>query len=473
MFLSPVQEWSEANSIMGIYFINPIEVPLLTYCPSTHYSLTKILVEKGRKIRDINFLVTSDTVSKLTSATESLSIEYLSQEFFMAISSYQAIDLFRWLMDKEDIVVLDVRNEKDFSRSHVESPYPFELHNISYYDFMEGEQEAIARVPANRRIRIVCAKEGSAKYVAEILDNNGFADVGYLSGGFKSWGNMLVPKLVADEEGYQLYQFIRPAKASCSYGLLYNKEMMVFDPSRNIDFYLDFAAEKGCTLTKTFETHLQADYISGSRAIAEKTGATFYANEGDFGGSNNPYTPVNDGESHCFTDSDSGPKVKVLFTPGHTPGSTSYIINEKYMISGDTVFISSVGRPDLGGQAESWATMLYTTIGMIQQLDKNLAILPGHYMNWEEANDALLFTTSLGDAIERNKAIYSIASEKEFIQFIKENMRPQPEEYAVIRLVNANKEEVDSDRAEVLDIGKNECAATAYAKAQAEKEAAS
>ena len=51
----------------------------------------------------------------------------------MAICSYQAIDLFRWLIDKEDIVVLDVRNEKDFSRSHIESPYPFELHNISYY----------------------------------------------------------------------------------------------------------------------------------------------------------------------------------------------------------------------------------------------------------------------------------------------------------------------------------------------------
>lgn len=391
----------------------------------------------------------------------------------MAICSYQAIDLFRWLIDKEDIVVLDVRNEKDFSRSHIESPYPFELHNISYYDFMEDEQESVARVPTGRRIRIVCAKEGSAKYVAQILDGNGFTDVGYLSGGFKSWGNMLVPKLIADEEGYQLYQFIRPAKASCSYGLLYKNEMMLFDPSRNIDFYLDFAAEKGCTLIKTFETHLQADYISGSRIIAEKTGAIFHGNRGDFGDSKNPYTPLVDGEIHRFSDSKSGPDVRVLFTPGHTPGSTSYIINEKYMISGDTVFISSVGRPDLGGQAEAWAIMLYNTIGMIKKLDSNLAVLPAHYMNWEEANDELIFTTSLGDAIERNKAIYSIAGEDDFIRFIKENMRPQPEEYAVIRLVNANKEEVDSDRAEVLDIGKNECAATAYAEAQAEKKAAS
>ena len=396
----------------------------------------------------------------------------------MAISSYQAIDLFRWLTEKEeDLVVLDVRSENAFSRFHIESPYPFELHNVSYYDFMEAEEESVARVPADRRIRIVCAKEGSAKYVAEILEKNGFTDVGYLSGGFKSWGNMLVPKLITklitDKNGYQLYQFIRPAKASCSYGLLHNNEMILFDPSRNIDFYLAFAAEKGCTITKTFETHLQADYISGSRIIAERTGATFYGNQRDFGDSNNPYTPIVDGETHRFSDSASSPAVNVLFTPGHTPGSTSYIINDRYMISGDTVFISSVGRPDLGGQAAAWAILLYNSISMIKQLNPELTVLPGHYMNWEEANDDLIFTTSLGEAIERNKAIYSIASEEAFIQFIRDNMRAQPEEYAVIRLLNANKEQVASERAEELDIGKNECAATAYAEAQAEKDAVS
>ncbi|MCI5189289.1 MAG: MBL fold metallo-hydrolase [Candidatus Electrothrix sp. AS4_5] len=389
----------------------------------------------------------------------------------MAIYSYQAIDLFQWLIQKEDLVVLDVRNAKDYSRFHIESPYPFELHNVSYYDFMEEEKESVARVPVNRRICIVCAKEGSAKYVAEILDKHGFSDVSYLSGGFKSWGNMLIPKLVSDEDGYQLYQFIRPAKASCSYGLIFQDEMMLFDPSRNSDLYLNFAAEKGCTITKTFETHLQADYISGSRAIAEKTGAIFYGNQEDFGDSNNPYTPVVDSEIHRFTDENSGPTIRALFTPGHTPGSTSYIINEKQMISGDTVFIASVGRPDLGGQAEAWAILLYTTIGMIKELDQDLAVLPGHYMNWEEANEDLIFTTSLGDAIERNKAIYAIANQADFIRFIQDNMRAQPEEYAVIRLLNAHKKQVDNDQAEILDIGKNECAATAYAKAQAEKDA--
>ncbi|RUM35304.1 MAG: MBL fold metallo-hydrolase [Desulfobulbus sp.] len=384
----------------------------------------------------------------------------------MAIFSYEAQELFEWLSSKEDIFVLDVRNDKDFSRFQIESPYPFEMKNVSYYDYMEIEEESVAKIPRGRRIRIVCAKEGSAKYVAEILEKHGYEDVGYLSGGIKTWGNMLIPKVIEVNDEYELYQFIRPGKASCSYGLKSGNEIMIFDPSRNIDFYLTFAKSKGCKIIKTFETHLQADYISGSRIISEKTGAAFLG-DGDFEGSKNPYIPLEDGETHTF--SHNGPEVSVLFTPGHTPGSTSYIVDNKFMISGDMVFISSIGRPDLGGKAEEWAGLLYRSMNLVKRLDHNFLVLPGHYMNWEEANEDLTFTTTLGETIERNKDIYFIDSEKDFVQFIKDNMRPQPEEYAVIRKVNANIEEVEDERAEELDLGKNECAATAYAKAQAKQ----
>ena len=387
----------------------------------------------------------------------------------MSIFKYQANDLFNWLTSREDIVVLDVRNQKDFGRFQVESPYPFDMTNVSYYDYMEIEDESVAKVPAGRKIRIVCAKEGSAKYVAEILEKHGYDDVGYLAGGIKTWGNMLVPKLVAGEDDFELYQFIRPGKASCSYGLMSGGEIMFFDPSRNVDFYLDFAKEKGCKVIKTFETHLQADYIAGSREISEKTGATFYGNEADFRGSKNQYTPVVDGETHNF--SNGGAEVMVLFTPGHTPGSTSYVVNGKYMISGDMVFIASVGRPDLGGKAEDWAVLLYGSIQMVKKLNHNMIVLPGHYMDWQEANDDLIFISTLGEAIDRNSDIYNIESEAAFIQFIKDNMRQQPEEYGEIRQVNANLKQVEDDRAEELDLGKNECAATAYAKAQTEKKA--
>lgn len=382
----------------------------------------------------------------------------------MAIHKYEAKDLFHWLINKEEIVVLDVRNDKDFKRFQVESPYPFTMLNVSYYDFMEIEEESVARLPKDRDIKIVCAQEGSAKYVAEILEKHGFKDVGYLAGGIKSWGNLLVPFPLETTATYELYQFIRPGKASCSYGLACNGEMMLFDPTRAVEFYLDFAKSKECVVTHTFETHLQADYIAGSRDIAQQTGAIFHANENDFKGSKNPYSPLQDGEEIRFAS--GGPRVRALFTPGHTPGSTCFIIDEKYIVSGDTIFINSVGRPDLGGKAEEWSGLLFNTIQLIKQLDPQLSVLPGHYMDWQEANSSLLFTLPLGQILEHNKDIYQLKELTDFIAFIKTHIRAQPEEYATIRLVNANLKQFDEDKQEELDLGKNECAATAYAQAQ-------
>lgn len=382
----------------------------------------------------------------------------------MAFNTYEAKDLFQWLVNREDITVVDVRNSKEFNRFHIEGPYPFNLLNISYYDFMEFEEDSVAKIPRDRPVRIVCAQEGSARYVVEILQNHGYTDVGYLSGGIKTWGNLLVPRQVSTDQQYKLFQFIRPGKASCSYGLMHGKEMMLFDPSRNLDFYLKFAAEKGCMITKTFETHLQADYIAGSRDIARQTGADFYANDGDFKGSKNPYISLQDGAIHTF--SFGGPTVRVLFTPGHTPGSTSFIIDERFLVSGDMIFINSVGRPDLGGKAEEWAALLFRSIQNVKQLDPCMLVLPGHYIDWNEASEELIFALELGDVLARNKDIYELDTLEAFVTFIKANMRPQPEEYTIIRQVNAHLREEEDERQEEIDLGKNECAASAYAQQQ-------
>jgi glyoxylase-like metal-dependent hydrolase (beta-lactamase superfamily II)/rhodanese-related sulfurtransferase len=383
----------------------------------------------------------------------------------MSLFTYKADKLFKWLTEKEDIFVVDVRNKKDFAKFKVEGPYPFKLLNIPYFEFMEFEKECIAQLPPNSKIRIVCAKEASAKYVAEIIHKNGFDDVGYLLGGINTWGNLLVPKLITTTDRYQLYQFIRPGKASCSYGLIAENEVMFFDPSRNIDFYIDFAKEQNVQITKTFETHLQADYIAGSRIIAEQTGAEFLANATDFAGSKIVYTELENNKTYGFAS--NGPEVRVIFTPGHTPGSTTYVIDNKYLVTGDTVFIKSIGRPDLGGKAEEWATLLFSTMNKIKKMDQELIVLPGHYMDWNETDSQLIFECSLSEAIDRNKSIYNLETVEEFIHFIKINMRPQPEEYKKIRLINANLEHVDEDEQNTLDIGKNECAASTYAKMQA------
>ncbi len=382
----------------------------------------------------------------------------------MTIQSFTAQDLFDWLINTETFLLLDVRNEEEFGKFKVEGPYPFDMINVPYVEFIEHEEESVAKVPQGKKLRIVCAKEGSSKYVGEILINHGYEDVAHMLVGIKAWGNLLAPIRVASGENYELYQFRRPGKASCSYGLLCNQEMMVFDPAKNIDAYQAFAENHGCTIIKTFETHRQADYISGSPMLQRTLNAEILAPPDDFKGAAFDYTAVTDGGIFGF--SSGGPEIKAIHTPGHTPGSTSYLIDDRFIIAGDTIFIYSIGRPDLGGMAEEWSRMLFKTMTeKILALDDTILALPGHYMDWKEANEDLVFTASLGKIKEINHDIYGIRNEKDFYTFIKSNMRKQPDEYARIREINAGLETVDAEQADIMDLGKNECAASKMAQA--------
>ena len=379
----------------------------------------------------------------------------------MALVSFTAEDLFDWLIRRDNFLLLDVRNDVEFGRFKVEGPYPFGMVNVPYMEFIEMEEESVAKLPRDNKVRIVCAKEGSSRYIGEILVNHGFEDVAHMKVGIKAWGNLLAPVRIAHENGYELYQFRRPGKASCSYGLISGEEMMVFDPAKNVQFYLDFAREKGCRITKSFETHRQADYISGSDMLRRLALAEIVAPDEDFREAVFPYTPAKNGDRHHF--SSDGPEVEVIHTPGHTPGSTCYRIDGKYLITGDTVFIKSIGRPDLGGMAEEWSEMLFNTMtGFLLSLDPDTLILPGHYMEWDEADENLIFAAPMGKIREDNADIYGIDNTNDFYRFVKANMRQQPEEYAKIREINAGLTEVDEEQQEIMDIGKNECAASMH-----------
>jgi len=184
------------------------------------------------------------------------------------------------------------------------------------------------------------------------------------------------------------------------------------------------------------------------------------APEPDFSVARFPYSKVGDNE--VFTFSSGGPEVKAVHTPGHTPGSTSYIVDGRFLISGDTVFIVSIGRPDLGGMVEEWSKMLFRTMTRkIIPMNDDINVLPGHYIDWSEADDRLAFSAPLGKIKSTNEGIYGIENEKDFVDFIKENMRTQPEEYATIREINAGLKQADEEEQDVLDLGKNECAASA------------
>jgi len=378
----------------------------------------------------------------------------------MEAYSYTAEELFDSIFSgTEDFLLLDVRNNEEFEKFKIEGPSLKEVLNIPYFEFVEFEQESLEKVPAGQKIKIVCAKEGSAKFVADILLGAGFDDVGYLVEGIGTCADMLKPVVIENSDRCEQHQFIRPGKASLSYGLVCGKELIVFDPSRTSDVYLDFAKAHDLQLTKVFETHLQADYISGNRAIKHAVNAEIYAHEGDFSMAVFEYRRIKDGDTVKCSGDDL---LTVIHTPGHTPGSTSYLIDDRYLISGDAVFIKSIGRPDLGGMVDEWSGFLFETIqNVLLKMDHSIQVLPGHYMDWSEMTSDGKFMESLGAIIKNNAGIYHCGDIGEFTDFIKANMRKQPDVYAEIRKINAGLIEPSPEEQKTMDIGKNECAATA------------
>lgn len=381
----------------------------------------------------------------------------------MQPSSYEAAELFA-LLESQDpsLFLLDVRSEEDHQRSKVEYP-GLRQQNLSYIDFIEEEQASIQALQAQPtdRIRLVCAKEGSSQYVAELLLEAGFEDVAYLAGGITSWGDLLVPKLIAREETFRLYQFQRPGKASLSYGLIRGAEMMLFDPSRNEEFYLAFAKSQGARIIAIAETHLQADYLSGAVGLQRVTGAKIYGHPKDFHKAEYEVVPLKDGLKLRFSDF-GGVSVQALHTPGHTPGSTSFLVADRYLISGDSLFIRSIGRPDLGGMWQAWAKTLFVTLQeRILKWDRSWRLLPGHYQDWSEADEEGIFQAELGKVIKSEPELFQIRKESDFLAYIEERMRPQPAEYGEIRNINLHLHKPIEDQQKELDLGKNQCSASA------------
>ena len=378
--------------------------------------------------------------------------------------SFSSNKLFNDLVNAKDLIVLDVRNTADSNAFEIECPTPFKKLNIPYFEFIENQDLASESIPRGLPIKIVCSKEGSAKFVSELLTERGFENVAYLSGGMNSWGDMLVPMQINPiSDGYKLYQFIRPGKGSCSYGILNDGQLFLIDPSLNFDFYLSFAKSNSVRIEKIFETHLQADYISGSKTIAKKCGSTILATDGDFKNSFLEYQVLANGET--FEVGLNGPEVKVLFTPGHTIGSVCFILDNKYILSGDTIFIKSVGRPDLGGKINEWSKLLHNTLTeKIIALDGSLKVLPGHYMTWDESNDNFIFKKTLADVIELNKEVFTMDNPEKFTQYIMDNWINPPKIYEEIRKINSCFIDIDYQKIGDIDLGKNQCAVTKPSK---------
>lgn len=150
--------------------------------------------------------------------------------------------------------------------------------------------------------------------------------------------------------------------------------------------------------------------------------------------------------------------VEVIHTPGHTLGIVSLLVNNRYLFTGDTLFIHSFGRPDLGGQGEAWGHILYRTLRELREnLSDDLLVLPGHYSDRREANAQGIFGAMPGDLRQSNEGL---TPRSEFVRYVLTRLPHFPPEYVDIKRINLGLLDVDEEKATELELGKNVCALT-------------
>lgn len=155
----------------------------------------------------------------------------------------------------------------------------------------------------------------------------------------------------------------------------------VVDPLEDIEAYVEFAAQKGMRITHVIDTHVHADHRSGGLSLAQQVGAAYCLHES--AEVEIPFEPLRDGQTIELGNT----RVQVLHTPGHTPESICLVVTDArrgsdpwFVLTGDTLFVGAVGRPDLPGRERENAGQLHDSIhAKLLTLPPELEIYPGHF----------------------------------------------------------------------------------------------
>jgi hydroxyacylglutathione hydrolase len=227
------------------------------------------------------------------------------------------------------------------------------------------------------------------------------------------------------------------------------KLLAIVDPKRDVDEYLQYAEGLACRITHVFETHIHADYASGARELAQRAGATLCVSKYDAGETfevSHPHHDLADGQTVELGEV----RIRALHTPGHTPEHLSFLIFDDAqpadepvaMLSGDFLFVGSLGRPDLLGEHAKLklAESLYDSVrARLAGLPDGLPVYPGHGAgSMCGAGMSKRPHTTLGDERAGNPYFAPALTREMFIDRILSNVPPFPPYYRRMKKLNAD-----------------------------------
>ncbi len=362
----------------------------------------------------------------------------------------------------EDLTLLDARMQSEYEEWHIDGESVTSI-NVPYFEFLDEEidEDVLDEIPADSEVTVLCAKGGASEYVAGTLAERGY-DVDHLEDGMNGWASIYEAVEITDYNGAgTLLQYQRPSSGCLGYLLYDGGEAAIIDPLRAFtDRYLDDAEDLGVDLQYALDTHVHADHISGVRELdndgvegvipeaAVDRGVT-YADQ---------LTTAEDGDSFELGDA----TIETVYTPGHTTGMTSYLVDGSLLATGDGLFIESVARPDLeeGDEgAPDAARMLYESLQeRVLTLPDETLIGGAHFSDAAEPAADGTYTALIGELVANMDAL--TMDEDEFVELILSDMPPRPANYEEIIATNLGQNAVDDNEAFALELGPNNCAAS-------------
>jgi glyoxylase-like metal-dependent hydrolase (beta-lactamase superfamily II) len=354
------------------------------------------------------------------------------------------------LLDAQRVeFIFDLRGETEFAAWRVEGRAPVETLNIPTVDFVGEEEKYLDRLPRDRRIVIVCPHGDASLYSAEVLRERGF-DAVSLAGGMDAWSVFYEAHPVPGHAG--VTQVHRPARGCLAYLVVSKGEAAAVDAPRHLEPILAAASAAGARITHVFDTHLQADHISGGPALAAQTGAVYHLHPEDFSGARFPFRPLADAEEIAVGDR----RIRVMHAPGHTPGSCALLLDGRAVLTGDTLMKGGPGRPDLGGMVDAWTPRLHETLTRrLGALPPQTLVLPAHSAALAEQDAAGVVCLSLEEA--RAGARFPRGDVAAFLRTVLDGLPAHPARYDEIRKVNLGLLDPDEAHRAELEIGKNLC----------------
>lgn len=355
------------------------------------------------------------------------------------VSSDELVEL---LDTDPKLLMLDVREAEEFADWKIPGALNIPLDELA---------TRLSEVPSDRRVVMICARGPRATEGAEILREHGRSSQ-ILDGGMGAWASTY-DSVEGNFGPATVVQVRRRGKGCLSYVVGAGSRAVVIDPSRDLEQYLKVARRHDWRITHVLDTHLHADHLSGARELAAQSGAALWLNPAD------PFAfdfePVSDATSIELT---PGTELHVssVSVPGHTEGSTMYQLGHDAIFTGDTLFLESVGRPDLADQAESYAHHLFHSLHeRVLPLADEIIVFPAHYGPGVEVHTHQLVARPLGSL--RHALAALDLEENDFVNWAVANVKDRPGNFQQIVQINSGAASLTSEASE-LELGPNRCA---------------